>query len=364
MHLLTITIGSDSGPFFFPRPALYFRAINVAVFFSVFKGQDLHGGEKPTVNPDPVVAKEWLAQTGLGQLADLVGMQNRVGMVVYPNHAAFTRITPFLVTPVTGFGNMGSQSHFSRGYPTFASDGLQIFGDIATHKNFLARDLVCNSWNSAILAGIDSPVHPSVMLSSMTYTDENGEICRMAPLPYDPVKDRSFVRRMRGYYSWYVQKICDPHHIPITKTAYGNTQQHLRESYKNSLESSRPRLAPLNVRLPIKPRLAVTPDQDSDAAHSTLSTPLSSPPASVIDINSEEPIAAVAANVRQSGSKRKALSPVTEQLDDSHLPEADDTVEIENDDGSEYEIESIQEVAIIDVSIVWILSLTHYYFLL
>jgi hypothetical protein len=95
-----------------------------------------------------------------------------------------------------------------------------------------------------------------------------------------------------------------------------------------------------------------------------LSTPLSSPPASVIDINSEEPIAAVAANVRQSGSKRKALSPVTEQLDDSHLPEADGSVEIENDDDSEYEIESIQEVAIIDVSIIWILQLDHYYFLL
>jgi hypothetical protein len=55
---------------------------------------------------------------------------------------------------------------------------------------------------------------------------------------------------------------------------------------------------------------------------------------------------------------------VTEQLDDSHLPEADGSVEIENDDDSEYEIESIQEVAIIDVSIIWILQLDHYYFLL
>jgi hypothetical protein len=316
------------------------------LFFAVFKGQDLHGGDKPTVNPDPVVAQEWLVQTGLGQLADLVGMQNRVGMVVYPNHAAFTRTTPFLITPVTGFGNMGSQSHFIRGYPTFSNDGLQIFGDIGTHKNFLARDLVCNSWNSTILAGIESPVHPSVMLSSMTYTDENGEICRMAPLPYDPVKDRSLVRQMRGHYSWYVHKICDPHHIPITKATYGSTQQHLRESYKDSLESSHPRLAPLNVRLPIKPRLAVTPDQDPVAAHSTLSTPLSSPPASVIDINLEEPIAAVSGDAKQSGSKRKALSPLSSDNPD------DEPVGIEEDDSSEYEIESIQEVAMIDVSVV------------
>jgi len=163
------------------------------MFFAVFKGLDLHGGEKPTINPDKVIVEDWLKQTGLGQLADLVGMQNQVGMVAYPNHAAFTRSTPFLVTPLTGFGNMGSQSHFNRGYPTFANDGLRIFGDIVTQQNFLAREVVCNAWNSAILSGIQSPMHPSVMLSSMTYKDENGNECGMAPLPYDPVKDKAMV---------------------------------------------------------------------------------------------------------------------------------------------------------------------------
>jgi hypothetical protein len=316
------------------------------LFFAVFKGQDLHG-EKPTMNPDPVAAEDWLKQTGLGHLADLVGIQNRVGMVLYPNHAAFTRSTPFLITPVTGFGNMGSQSHFTRGYPTFADDGLHIFGDIGTHKNFLARDLVCNSWNTTLLGHIQSSLHPAVMLSNMTYTNESGETCGMAPLSYDPVKDSSFVRRMRGHYSWYIQKICDQHHIPITKTAYGNTQQRLRDSYQRSLESSHPRLAPANVRLPIKPRLVIAEDQQSTANPSAvcprLSSPLSSPPVTVIDTNLEESTVAVSHNANQLGSKDNTLSSLAEQSNDPDICEDDDSVD--------YEIESIEEIVIANVSI-------------
>lgn len=331
--------------------------------FYAFKGKDFHGGGKPTANP--VTAERWLQETGLGALSESVGIQNRVGMVIYPNDAAIARSTSILISRLTGFGNIGSQAHFNRGYPTFADEGLRIFGDIGTHQNFLARELVYNAWNTAILSGIRSPIHPSVMLASMTYVDEAGKTCHMKPLSYDPVDDRAMVRRMRGCYSWYVQEICDQHLIPITKTAYASVQRSLLETYKLSLETSRPRLAPINVRLPIKPRLAITKDRLSMTPvsarsaplvpstlsvepypiRSTCSSPLSTPPMSMVELDFENPQERFEAlsNNTISRSKRKALSPLTEESDSSQDGSGDD-------DETDYEIESIQQMDWRDVS--------------
>ena len=126
---------------------------------------------------------------------------------------------------------------------------------------------------------------------------------------------------MRGHYSWYVQKICDEHYIPITKRAYGIAQQKLLNTFKLQSKPTRPRLAPPNVRLPIKPRPKV----------SRVSSPLSSPPASVIDTGID------------TGDHEEAVS-----VDDVSLHTKQKSPAGPVASGDEFEIESIQEMVISD----------------
>jgi hypothetical protein len=329
--ILLYLTGSDSGPFFFPRSALYFRIFGVTVIFFVFKGNDLHGGSKPCANPLNV--EQWLADQHLGELWELAGIQNRVAAVSYPNEAAFTRSASFLNTPSTGFGNVGSQAPYKHGYLTFAEDGLRVFGDLRTQMNYLARENVFNAWNTSILSGIHMHHSPSVMLEGMTYIDEEGITHHMDHLPFDPVKDSAMVRQMRGFFSWYIHEICDQHYIRLTKNAYARSQMAINEAYKQFTDPTHHQIVPQNSRLPIKPRQVIP-----GGSNSLINTSLDS-------IGARPFGSAYSQTISPHRSKRKAPS-LSESSDDTY--ESD-----ESDDGdtSEDEIESIQKVEKIDVSV-------------
>lgn len=55
-----VVLGSDPGVFMLGQPGLYIRELDICILFLVFKGNDLHSGFSPTV--DPLKEHAWKAE--------------------------------------------------------------------------------------------------------------------------------------------------------------------------------------------------------------------------------------------------------------------------------------------------------------
>jgi hypothetical protein len=190
------------------------RELNVWIVFLVFKGADIHSGFEPS--EDPKAHEEWV-NTTLNAAWNLAGPQNRVGYVNYPGNVPGNRLGSLNVCPPTYFGNYGSNIHEKTKEKNFASHGRLALGGIDAQANRLGREAVSNFYNSLLAAGLKLNINPSQLTEMISYNDvESSSRVSLKPLPLDPVKDETKIRRYLALYAWHANE-ADALNLNLTK---------------------------------------------------------------------------------------------------------------------------------------------------
>ena len=183
------------------------------IIFLVFKGNDLHSGFSPRETKQ--AHQEWV-ESQLLPAWDVAGPENRMGFVIYPSGPAIERSAAMNMTPAQMFGNFGAAQPHKLGQRNFATHGQVILGGKDAWANRLGRELVASFWNQLQYCDLDLNIDPDILLQSISYTDKEGAVKRLGPLPYHPCNDAKHLKQWRGYYQWYRME-CAATHIPMER---------------------------------------------------------------------------------------------------------------------------------------------------
>lgn len=192
---MKLGLGSDPGAFFLGRPGLYIRELGIVVIFLVFKGNDLHSGFAPSV--DPEAERKWLLETRtlIHTLHVMSGNSaNRAGYVLYPSRPAIHRQGTMAITKSTTFGNAGHGVSQKVAHANYADDGQHIMEEDAL-ANRLAREAQFQAHNYAQLTRLEVTTKIKIRTSK-------GRHIHPEPLPFNPIADASVVSWWRGRYKW------------------------------------------------------------------------------------------------------------------------------------------------------------------
>jgi hypothetical protein len=221
--------GSDPGAFCLGRSGLYVRELGVHVLFLVFKGNDLHSGFSPTV--DPIKEQAWrteMTQT-VNTIYNMVGPENRCGWVSYPSNVACHQLGSMSITPSITFGNAGANPTHKDVYMDYARHGKHIVGGAHAHFNRLAREMVYQIHNFNQYAGLHGVPDAADTLALMTYPDDNGHMVHCEPLPFHAVHDVDLLAHWRGRYKWHYLN-CQEYRINVVKHKYKKKQSKLKDA--------------------------------------------------------------------------------------------------------------------------------------
>ena len=221
--------GSDPGAFCEARSGIYVRELNVCVIFLVFKGNNLHSGFSPTV--DPEVERKWkVRMMAIVQAAwNLAGPENRAGFVSYASKVACHRLGAMSITPSLTFGNAGADSAQKDVYMDYARHGMHIVGGAHAHFNRLAREMVYYNHNFNQFARLQGVPDPAEALTSLTYPNDDGNMVHCDPIPFHAVRDADLLAYWRGRYKWHYLN-CQQYHVVVVKHRYKQTQAKLKDA--------------------------------------------------------------------------------------------------------------------------------------
>lgn len=179
--------------------------------FLLIKGNDLHTGISPSVDP----SKREKFFEDLNALGMHVGPENRIVYVSYPNRPACTREAQLSLTRPLTFGNHGAPVSYKLKHLNFADHGRHILGNARSYHNRMAREGVYMYWNFCQYAGLSSE-DPFDMIKKVTYVDEEGETHHCEPPQYHPIRHAEEVAQLRGRYQWHKQTAA-MHRIVVSK---------------------------------------------------------------------------------------------------------------------------------------------------
>jgi hypothetical protein len=227
--------------------------------FLLIKGNDLHTGISPSVDP----SKREKFFEDLDALGMHVGPENRIVYVSYPNRPACTREAQLSLTRPLTFGNHGAPVAYKLKHLNFADHGRHILGDARSYYNRMAREAVYMYWNFCQYTGLISE-DPFEMIKKMTYTDEAEETCHCEPPQYHPIRDAEEIAQLRGRYQWHKQTAA-MHRIVVLKKDLLFRQKALTGVSKSTTARKKNLHFQLQRRFPVKFNIA-QPAADSSSA--------------------------------------------------------------------------------------------------
>ncbi|KAF7371391.1 hypothetical protein MSAN_00775600 [Mycena sanguinolenta] len=249
--MLRLPKGSDMGTFLWMRTAVYLREMDQYILFAVFKGQDIHTGTAPTYVKQRKEAMEQF-KTDLVYLFTQFGIQVRAAYVAYPSNTATSRSAQIMYTPSLGFVDRPAdiRSEIRQYYLTH---GDTVLGDSYARANRIAREGAYAVKNYFLQARIDLGQSVDDILAKATYTDENGIVQHLDPVPINVEDDRAYdiLCLYRRYFAWWMDVI-STYSLGLTKPQFIKRQEAVKQAIAGF--GQRPKVLPTERQLVSKPR--------------------------------------------------------------------------------------------------------------
>ena len=193
-------VGADHGPFILARQGLYARENGVRCFHLLFKGNDIHSGSSPS--QPPLTAQQ---QAEIDLLISLVGPQNRVAYVSYPNTVASSRSASLSVSPSLGFWNLGATAPHKEHNRHFTDPNVSFLGPPPDQSQRLGVELILALFNALIHSGLTLDVDLDDLLTKISYPGKDGHRNYLTGFGnFHPVRDIQVINQWLGYWKWHV----------------------------------------------------------------------------------------------------------------------------------------------------------------
>ncbi|KZV59508.1 hypothetical protein PENSPDRAFT_672302 [Peniophora sp. CONT] len=224
---------TDPGPSLIARQGIYICETNTIVLFTVFKGNNLHGGRSSYTSQAMVV-------TWVKELSESLAAQGGMYIVsclmfaVYPSNALNQYTASVPVTPQNTLGNGGPKSLSNKtALQDFAQHGcpIPIPGTDIDYHNRMGREIILSFYNSVVHLGFELP-QINAFLSMLKFQRSNPNHSQLVPCM--PMVDynqstkhghRMFNEEIK-HYVW-MNYVTTKYYINISKKQYGEHLTHI-----------------------------------------------------------------------------------------------------------------------------------------